>query len=134
MACHSGMENPIKDDKMFQYYMRLGLVDINGYLVEKPRNEYRYSFDPYAIYRHPDFFKKENHVIYGDRLYYSQNYESCVEKLKEKYANIDFQNPAIAQEFISLMLGYDVILSGIELEANKVSGFEITIYYIQNKD
>lgn len=121
-------------EEAFQEYMRCGEVDIFGQFVTRHRREFPYSFNAYAIYRHPDFLQRfknnEINTLYEDRIYLEPKYRECVDKLVKKYgSSYDYQNVDMIGELLSLFFDKKVQIMGIEVDCNRSNGNTIRMFH-----
>lgn len=108
--------------------------DINGNLIKRSKADYRYSYDPFVVWK-GDYNKNTSKVIYSDRLrqWDSEKYTKCS---LEVWGNVghyfDGREPEEIEKFLSLYMNNDIKLTGIEEGCNVSNGYPYWIFYYED--
>lgn len=102
--------------------------------VKKTKDEYRYSYDPFVIWRGNGFDKDKNYLgDYSDRLFQwnSDRYNECCEQVwGNKGQYFDCRTPEEIQKFLQLYYGDDnLVLYQIVEGCNQGNGYPYWIFY-----
>lgn len=105
--------------------------NINGEVVKRTIFYYPYSYDAFVIYKN-GYNKKKDSVIYSDRLI-QMNYElydsCCMQVFNNTGHAFDGRKPEDIERFLSLYLGRNIKLTGIEQACNVSNGYPYWIFY-----
>ena len=106
--------------------------NIYGEKVQRPREEYPYSFDHYCIYKTTDF-EQTTHTIYSDRMrqWDSKKFHACHEHVFGNDSDyFDCRNPDLIEQFLREYFDCELTLTGIEAGCNFSNGYPYWVFYI----
>lgn len=113
-----------------------GCHNILGKRVERTKGSYPYSYDPFAVYKSPDFDTRDS-AIFSDRMreWDGIKYKRCVEETWPKdRRNFSACKSWEIQKFLRLYLDKeDIELTGIEEACNFSSGYPYWVFYYKDK-
>lgn len=117
---------------MFYIYY-LENVDLNGRPVERTKEEYPYSYDPYVVWE--DNYNKTNECIFSDRLvqWDYNKFNKCCKKIWNNDSQyFDDRLPKDIEKFLKLYLNKQIKLTAIMEACNCSNGFPYWIFYYKN--
>lgn len=129
-SCISGREI-IYDERKYR--------DLEGNIVERNPKEHPYSYDPYVLYKSPDY-KKTDCSYYSDRVMHC-----CFEKAEidnalnqmglksygASWETMSWKNPEQVECFMSILLKKKVKCTAIMEGCNYGNGYPYWLVYIQ---
>ena len=104
--------------------------NIYGELVSRTISAYPYSFDPVATFKRD--WKETDNVVFSDKLMdedYDRFGECCMAVFQNKSQSFDRRDTLDINRFLSMYLGKDVLLTGIEICCNVSNGYPYWAFY-----
>lgn len=110
-------------------------VDIDGNPVERPREKYPYSYDPYVIHKKGDNY---NAVVYSDRLcqWSYDKYQKCKRDVWGTESDyFDEKSFCSLEKFLQLYMENDNLeLIAVTQGANMSTGYPYWVFYYNTND
>jgi hypothetical protein len=110
--------------------------DLDGNPVEKTRDKYPYSYDPYVTYQ-CNYKKGENHVVYSDRLWqwdYNKYDKCCMEVWGNRGQYFSNRSVKDIEKFLSLYFEKEVSLTALMEGCNVSNGYPYWIFFYKDKN
>ena len=110
--------------------------DIHGEIVKRPKHIYKYSYDPYCVYKSNNWSIKDT-GDYSDRLM-QWDYDKFTNCMKEVWGercgqHFDNKEPKDIEKFLSLYHNKNIEITGIEKACNVSNGYPYWIFYYKEK-
>ena len=111
-------------------------VDMDGFPVERQKDKYPYSYDPFRVYKRGGVMSSMDRTIDSDRMLDDdiEKFNSlCLEIWGNTGQYFHSRHPEEIQEFLSRWLGHDVILTGIMECCNYATGYPYWTFYYRDR-
>jgi hypothetical protein len=105
-------------------------VDLDGRPVERTRNKYPYSYEPYVLWKGD--YKKTDHVVYSDRLMqwdYDKFNKCCMKVWNNEGQYFDNRKPNDIENFLSKYYDKEIKLTAIMEGCNVSNGYPYWIFF-----
>lgn len=109
-------------------------LDLDGKSVKRTKDEYRYSYDPYVMWK-GDYKKNSGNVVYSDRLYQwnSEKYNECYQKVwGNKGQQFYNRSSEDIQKFLSLYFDKEIKLTVVMEGCNVSNGFPYWVFFFED--
>ena len=109
-------------------------VDLDGNPVKRTKDEYRYSYDPYVVWKQ-DYKNNTGSCVYSDRLWQwdCNKYDECCQKVWGNHGQVFYnREPKDIQKFLSLYFDKKVKLTALLEGCNVSNGFPYWIFFFEN--
>lgn len=114
-------------------------IDLKGNIVERNPVEFPYTYEPYVIYKSPDY-RENDCAYYSDRVMHCYfNEDEIVNALSQmglkpygaEWERMSWKNPRHVEDFMSILLKKKVKCTAIMEGCNYGNGYPYWLAYIQ---
>lgn len=115
---------------------RYGYVDLDGNPVKRTKEDYRYSYDFFVVWRQ-DYNQNTSDTVYSDRLWQwdSKKYNTCcMEVWGNKGQSFHGRKPKEIESFLNKYFGRKVKLTAIMEGCNVSNGYPIWSFHFETTE
>lgn len=111
-------------------------VNIKGEIVERTKEKYPYSYDPFLIWKN-DYNETKSKIVYSDRLleWDKDKFAQCSKEVWNNTGQTFYnRKPEEIEEFLKKYFEKEVKLTAIKECCNVTTGYPIWIFYYEEKE
>lgn len=106
---------------------------LNGKVIERTKEKYPYSYDPFSVWV-KEYNKNKSKTVYSDRLlqWDYDKYNKCSLEVWDSVAQIFYnREPKDIEKFLNLYLNIEIKLTAIEEGCNVSNGYPYWVFHYE---